>query len=120
MLSRSRISENYYFTLKRVFMDMQVQHNGDTSTIIIHKEKLFGTENESFKTLIKDSIEAGSKNIVVDLSNVNFITSSGIESFVHACAVCKVKYVSFTLKNLTSHVKDVFSTLRLTDIMKID
>ena len=101
-------------------MDMHIQHNGDTSTIIFDKEKLFGTENESFKTLVRDSIEAGSKNIVVDLSNVNFITSLGIESFIHACAICKVKYVSFTLKNVQSSVKNIFSTLKLTDLIRID
>jgi anti-anti-sigma factor len=101
-------------------MDMHVQQNGDTSTIFFDKEKLFGTENESFKTLIRDSIEAGSKNIVVDLGNVNFITSLGIESFIHACAICKVKYVSFSLINVKASVKNVFSTLRLSDLMRID
>lgn len=101
-------------------MDMHVQHNEGTSIIIVDKDKLFGTENEFFKTLIQNSIEAGSKNIVVDLDNVKMITSLGIESFIHACAACKVKNVNFTLKNVQAPVKNVFSTLRLTDLIKIN
>ena len=101
-------------------MEMHVQHNKDTSIIIIDKDKLFGAENKTFQTLIQDLIEDGSKNISVDLSNVKLITSLAIESFIHACAYCKVKNVNFVLKNVNVAVKNVLSTLRLTDLIKIN
>lgn len=99
---------------------MHVQRNNDISIIIIDKDKLLGAENKTFQTLIQDLIEEGCKNITVDLSNVKLITSLGIESFIHACATCKVKNVNFNLKNVNVSVKNVLSTLRLTDIININ
>lgn len=101
-------------------MDMDVQYNEDTSTIIINKEQLLGTENVTFHALIKKSIDAGSKNITVDLSKVKFVTSLGIESFLHARASCKDKNINFTLKNVNESVMKIFSTLKLTDLFKLN
>ena len=100
-------------------MEMQVQHNEDTSVITIDKDQLLGVENVTFQVLIKNSIEAGSKNIMVDLSKVKFITSLGIEGFLHARATCKDKNVNFTLNNVNVHVMKVFQNLKLTDFFKI-
>ena len=101
-------------------MEMHVQHNKDTSTIIIDKDRLLGIENETFQTMIQNSIEAGSKNILIDLSNVKFITSMGIESFLHARTACKNKNVNLNLKNVNVGVKNVLTNLKLTDIFIID
>ena len=98
---------------------MEVQHNKDNSIIFINKDQLLGTENVTFHALIKKSIDEGSKNITVDLSKVKFVTSLGIEGFLHARASCKDKNVNFTLKNVNDSVTKIFSTLKLTDLFNI-
>jgi anti-anti-sigma factor len=99
---------------------MQVQHNENTSIITIDKDQLLGIENETFQALIQNSIEAGSKNILVDLSSVKFITSLGIESFLHARITCENKNINLVLKNVNVPVMNILSTLRLTDLFNIN
>ena len=100
-------------------MDIQVQHNENTSAIIIEKDQLLGKENETFQAIVKDLIEHGSKNILVDLTKVKFITSWAIESFIHAYKMCMNKNIDFRLKNVNSNVKNILSTLRLDSVIKI-
>ena len=100
-------------------MEFTVQNIKHASIITINKDQLLGVENQSFQILIQNSIEAGSKNIVVDLSKVKYVTSLGIESFIHARMVCKNKSVNFALKNVNSGVRDVLSTLKLTELFGI-
>jgi anti-anti-sigma factor len=100
-------------------MEFNIQNIGDASIITINKDQLLGIENQSFQTIIQDSIKAGSKNIVVDLSNVKYVTSLGIESFIHARSICKDKNTNFTLKNVNAGVMNVLSTLKLTDLFMI-
>ena len=100
-------------------MEFNIQNVGDASIITINKDQLLGVENQSFQILIQNSIEAGSKNIVVDLSKVKYVTSLGIESFIHARMVCKNNSVNFALKNVNSGVRDVLSTLKLTELFGI-
>jgi anti-anti-sigma factor len=102
-----------------LFMEFNIQNIGDSSIITINKDQLLGVENQSFQTLIQDSINAGSKNIVVDLSNVKFVTSLGIESFIHARKSCNNNNINFTLKNVNPGIMNVLSTLKLTDLFMI-
>jgi anti-anti-sigma factor len=100
-------------------MEFNIQNTGDASIITVNKKQLLGVENQSFQTLIQNSINAGSKNIVIDLSNVKFVTSLGIESFIHARTSCKNKNISFTLKNVNPGVMNVLSNLKLTELFMI-
>jgi len=100
-------------------METHIDTSDGTSIIIIDEKQLLGIENETFQTLVQHSIEQGSKNISVDLSNVKFISSWGIEGFLHAYKTCTNKNVNFNLKNVNATVKNVLSKLKLTDIFNI-
>lgn len=100
-------------------MRIHVENSEGTSTIIIDENQLLGVGNETFNTLVQNTIEQGSKNISIDLSNVKFITSLGIEIFLHANKACRDKNVNFNLKNVNVVVMDVFSKLKLADIITI-
>jgi len=105
--------------LKEQGMKIHVENSTDTSTIIIDENQLLGIGNETFNNQVQNSIEQGSKNISVDLSNVKFIASLGIEIFLHAYKACKNKNVNFNLKNVNVAVMNVLSKLKLTDIFTI-
>jgi len=100
-------------------METHIDTSDGTSIIIIDENQLLGIENETFQTLVQNSIEQGSKNISVDLSNVKFISSWGIEGFLHAYKTCTNKNVNFSLKNVNENVMNVLSTLKLKDIFNI-
>jgi anti-anti-sigma factor len=100
-------------------MQTHVENFEDSSVIIIDDNQLLGTENVIFQTLVQNSIEQGIKNISVDLSNVKFISSWGIEGFLHAHKACINNNVNFSLKNVNSSVMNILSTLKLNDIIKI-
>lgn len=100
-------------------METHIETSDDTSIIIIDENHLLGNENEKFQNLIQNSIVQGSKNISVDLSRVQFISSWGIEGFLHAYKICKNKNVNFCLKNVNANIINVLSTLRLTHIINI-
>ena len=96
-------------------MEFTVQNIKHASIITINKDQLLGVENHLFQTLIQNSIETERKNIIVDLSNVKYVTSLGIESFIHAYATSKNKNINFTLKNVNAGIRNVLSTLKLTE-----
>jgi anti-anti-sigma factor len=100
-------------------METHVDTSDNTSIIIIDENQLLGIENEKFQTLVQNSIEQGSKNILVDLSHVKFISSWGIEGFLHAYKTCSNNNVNFNLKNVNVAIKNVLSKLKLNDIFNI-
>jgi len=100
-------------------MEMHAQHSQDISIIIIDNDKLLGFENETFQTLIQESINKGSKNVSIDLSNVKFIASLGIGILVYAYTTCKNKNIMMNVKNANKDIMNVFSHLKLTDILNI-
>jgi len=100
-------------------MATHVEFAEDTSIIIIDENQLLGIENETLQTLVQNSIKQGSKNILVDLSKVKFISSWGIEGFLHAHKICMNNNVNFSLKNVNVTPLNVLSKLKLTDIFNI-
>ena len=100
-------------------MQTHVENSDNTSIIIIDENQLLGLENNILQKMVLSSIEQGSKNISVDLSKVKFISSWGIEGFLHAYKTCSNHNVNFNLKNVNVAVKNVLSKLKLTDIFNI-
>ena len=100
-------------------METHIETINDASIIIINENQLFGMENEAFQTLVQNSIKQGSKNIFVDLSNVKFISSCGIEGFLHAYKICTNNNVKFNLKNVNPMIMRELSVLKLNEIFHI-
>jgi len=100
-------------------MEIHAEHNPDSSTIIIDKNKLIGVENEVFQNLVQESIDRGSKNISVDLSNVEYIASWGVGLLVHAYTTCVNKKVKFEIKGVNENVMNVLHQLKLNEIFNI-
>jgi len=100
-------------------MEIRVEHIKDLSKIIIGKDKLIGSENETFQNLVQESIDKGSKNISIDLSKVEFISSWGIGLLVHAYTTCINRNVNFNLEGVNEQVMNVLNQLKLTRLFNI-
>jgi len=101
-------------------MEIRAEHNQDSSTIYIEKNKLIGVESEPFQNLVQESIDKGSKNLSVDLSKVEYVSSWGVGLLVHAYTTCHNKNINFNLKGVHQHVMNVLSQLKLTEVFNIN
>jgi anti-sigma B factor antagonist len=100
-------------------MGIRAEHNQDKSVIIIDDNKLIGVESEVFHNLVQESIDKGSKNIIVDLSNVEFISSWGIGLLVHTYTSCHNKNIKFSLKGVKEQVMNLLNQIKLTELFNI-
>ncbi|HSD62167.1 MAG TPA: STAS domain-containing protein [Ignavibacteriaceae bacterium] len=101
-------------------MDIHAEHNNDNSLIIVDKNKLIGIESETLQNLVQESIDKGSKNVSIDLSKVEYVSSWGVGIIVHAYTTCHNKNVNFNLKGVNPHVMNVLSQLKLTEVLNIN
>ena len=100
-------------------MEIYAKDSPDKSTIIVDNNKLIGVEGETFQNLVQSSIEKGSKNITVDLSKVEYISSWGIGLLVHAYTSCHNKSVDFDIEGVNPQVMNVLNQLKLTTLFNI-
>lgn len=101
-------------------MDIRAEHNKDNSVLIIDKNKLIGVESEEFQQRVQESIDHGSKNISIDMTKVEYVSSWGVGVLVHAYTTCHNKNVGYHLKGVNSHVMNVLSQLKLTEVFNIN
>ena len=100
-------------------MDIHAEHFPDKSVIVIDKNKLIGIENELFQNIVQESIDKGSKDITVDLSNVEYIASWGVGLLVHAYTSCNNRNIKFNIKGVSGNVMSVLHQLKLNEIFNI-
>ncbi len=101
-------------------MGFHAEYYPDKSTIIVDSSRLVGVENETFQSIVQDSITKGSKNISVDLSKVEYIASLGIGSLVHAYTTCTKRNVKFNIKGVGGFVMKELRQVRLDTIFEIN
>ncbi len=101
-------------------MEIDVKHYPDKSVIIINKNRLLGNENDTFQGLVQESIDKGSKNILVDLVNVEYIASWGIGILVHSYTTCTNKGIQFSLKGVNENVMNIIHQLKLDKLFIIN
>ena len=100
-------------------MEISAKYDKDKSIIFINKKSLIGVEGEEFQNQIQNSIDKGSRNITVNLSHVDYVSSWGIGLLVHAYTSCHNKNVIFNIEGVNEQVKNVLSQLKLTEIFNI-
>lgn len=100
-------------------MGINVEYNRDKSVIHIDQNKLIGTEAETFHNLVQESIDKGSRNIAVDLSKVEFMSSWGIGLLVHAYTTCSKKNISFNLQGVNDQIMNLLNQIKLTELFNI-
>jgi anti-anti-sigma factor len=76
-------------------------------------------ESEIFQNLVQESIDKKSKNITVDLSKVEFISSWGIGLLVHAYTSCINRNINFHIEGVNAQVMNVLNQLKLTQLFSI-
>jgi len=65
------------------------------------------------------ALEEGSRGVVVDLSGVGYMDSSGIATLIEGLQRAKREGRNFRLSGLTPAVRDVFDLARLAEVFEI-
>ncbi len=89
------------------------------ANVITVKGKLMGgPEAEDFHNILKSSIDNDIKNIVVDLSDVGFVNSSGIGILVRGFTTMKNAGGNLKLAGISDKVSGVLAITKLNSIFE--
>ncbi|MCF8240532.1 MAG: STAS domain-containing protein [Melioribacteraceae bacterium] len=100
-------------------MNLTVIENRKIPIIKIEGKMLGGPETKDFYSLLQQMIMEQNKNVVVDLSGVKYVNSSGIGMLVRGFTTIKEAGGEMKLASLPSKVKGVLSISKLHSVFDI-
>lgn len=77
------------------------------------------TNSGELRDAMLEQLEAGARTLVVDLSNVRYVDSSGLSSLVHVATTAEKTNGSIVLCGLDPSVRKVLEMTRLTEYFEI-
>jgi anti-sigma B factor antagonist len=89
----------------------------DAGTIVHCVGKITSTSAPDFQDRVRPLI-SGTKKLVVDLAQVNYLDSSGLGAVVRLWMTSKNANCEFKVTNLTPRIKDLFSITNLSSIFE--
>ena len=96
----------------------EVEVSGDTATITCHGRIVAGSSNE-LKELVKPMIPKV-RRIILDLSDVSFIDSSGLGTLVGLkVSAASAAYCSLEVINFSPLVKELLQTTKLSQFLGV-
>ncbi len=100
-------------------MEVNISDCEDYTIIKFNKNKLLGTEAVEFQDSVLNTLDKGVNSIVIDLSNVEYVTSWAIGMLVHAFTTSTNRSAQFSLVGVTQKVKEILSKVKLDKIFSI-
>jgi len=97
---------------------MQVGGSGDIVQLILNGY-LDTYNSPEFQSHVNELINSGMKFILFDLSDLNYISSTGIGAFTSFMKILKQKKGSMVLMGIQEKVMEVFQLLGFTKFFKI-
>lgn len=99
-------------------MEIAVNEQGNVCILKL-KGRLDLASGTSLKEEVKKLFEQDKTSIHLNLSEVEFINSSGLGSLVSLMKETRVKKGRLTLSNMASYVKEIFEITQLSHIFEI-
>ena len=99
-------------------MQVQTKELDDAVIISLTGEMMLGYEAQDFQDAISGSLEKNKKKVVVDLSNLEFISSWGIGILIHSYTTVINQQGSFTLAAVPDIVSDALQKTKLDTIFQ--
>jgi anti-sigma B factor antagonist len=97
---------------------MEVKVNETENAVIIKLEggMMLGYEAADFHEAIRLSLEKNKSNVIIDLSEVKFISSWGIGILIHGYTTAANGNSTFYLAGVPRHVNETFRKVKLESI----
>ena len=97
-------------------LTIEHQVSADGSTTLVCRGRITAETSEQFKSEVK-SLAAHQKQVLADLSGVNFVDSSGLGAVLATYASAKSAGCELKLVNVHSNVRDLLNITRLTAVL---
>jgi len=89
------------------------------AAVISFKGKLMGgPEAQEFHDTLKNYLDSGKKNIIVDMSDVKFVNSSGLGNIVRGFSTVKDAGGQMKLAGVTDKIDGLLSITRLNSVFE--
>lgn len=91
----------------------------DNCTIVEVKGRLDTTNYNNLETELNKIIEKGKHNILVDCTNLVYVSSSGLRVFLVALKTLNKLNGKFLMSNLQDNIKEIFEISGFISIFKV-
>ena len=94
--------------------------NKDGSTLLkFHEERLDAHNSKELKDYLLERLENGEKELILDLTEVRFVDSSGLGALLSGHKNAGLREGRFALTGVQSRVQSMFELTRLTRVFEI-
>lgn len=99
-------------------MPPQMRQNGETAVIELTGRITMGEVIDEFRALWSQAMEAGAKQIIVNMSQVTFLDSSGIGMMIRCHSALTQVGGKLSLVGATGAVRQAFKVTRLDNVFE--
>ena len=103
-----------------VKMQTATRHIGDVAVLDISGRITLGEGNVMLREIVRELVDKGNKKIVLNLSEVQYIDSSGVGELVKTHTTIRNQGGQLRLVNLNKRVNDLLQMTRLSAVFDID
>ena len=100
-------------------MQIETETREGKTLLVLKEERLDAANSGEFREKILALLEKGGQQLVVDLSGVNFIDSSGLGALLSGYKSANLRSGSFILSGLKPRVQSMFELTRLHRVFTI-
>jgi anti-anti-sigma factor len=94
-------------------------HNTDGLTVMVMHGDIDGAADELLNAGYATAIEGGAMRVLLDLTDVSYINSTGIALLVGLLAEARGSGRTLLVCGLTDHYKEIFEITRIADFVTI-
>jgi anti-sigma B factor antagonist len=99
-------------------LKINVRESGNVVILDLNGRITIGEEAATLRDTIKEHIDAGQKNILLNLADVSYIDSTGLGQFVGSFATVTSKGGHLKLLNLQKKVQDLMQITKLITVFE--
>lgn len=99
-------------------MDVRTEQSGPVSVVVVSGDVDLNS-SRSLQTELREVIGAGPRRVVVDLSGVPYMDSSGVATLVEAMQLSRKKGTKLVLCAMSDKVQSIFEIARLDRVFTI-
>ena len=100
-------------------MDLDIQNDGGVTIITVQGDLVIGDAETSFKKAVIRLIEEGRVNLLIDLSAVGFLDSSGLGALVRALTNTQKEGGQTKLLNAGPQIRKLLQMTKLDSVFEI-
>jgi anti-sigma B factor antagonist len=99
-------------------MEMSEQRQGDI-TILIPVGRINNDTSTSFQPRLLESVAPAGSKVLIDFSNVEYISSAGLRALMMAAKQSKANNGRLAVASLTPMVKEIFTISRFSVVVQV-